>query len=516
MNDLTSRIAALSPQQRALLEKQLQVKKGKSLELQVISRRPEGEFCPLSFGQEQLWFLDQMSPGSYTYNISASFHLSGPLSIALLERSFSEVLRRHEALRTSFPAVDGRPRQVVAPPPKFVLPKVDLREIPEPTRAKLLRRMLTELSQLPFDLGTGPLIRATLFQTSDAEHMLLMTLHHIIIDRWSYVLLWGELALLYETFSRGLPSPLKELPIQYADFALWQRRWLEGEMLESRLSYWRKKLAGAPLVLDLPTDRPRPPEQTFRGKRLYRVQPKALWSRLKALGREEHATLYMTLLAAYYVLLLKHTGREDLIVGTPFANRDRVETENLIGYLLNVLVLRVDASGDPTFRELLGRVRETATGAYANGELPFGRLVEELKPERDLSRNPIFQVTFVFVDHQGMDVNSPDLSQTKVDFDSGAAVVADLMLGVRDHSERPTLLMEYNVALFDDATVARMMAQYETLLESILARPDGRLSTLEMTTEAERERQQERKQEMRESRRSLLKNIQRKAIRVSE
>lgn len=513
MNNLTERIAALPPEKRALLEKQLQGRHQKSLALQSITRRPEGAFCPLSFEQEQLWFLDQMSPGSFTYNISASFHITGPLEFDPLERSFNEVIRRHEALRTTFGSVKGRPHQVIAPSMTLRLPLVDLRHLPEAERLPALEQQITREAQRPFSLSEGPLIRAALFRLGDAEYRLLMTLHHIVTDRWSFSLLWRELSFLYSAFSRGLPSPLPELPIQFADFALWQRNWLEGEMLETRLSYWRKQLGGASFVLELPTDRPRPSVQTSRGKRQYRPQPKEVWNRLKALCRQENVTLYMMLLAAYYVLLYKHTGQEDICVGSPYANRARVETEGLIGYLLNMLVLRGNLSGDPSFREFLGRVRETTTGAYANAELPFARLVGELQPERNMSRNTLFQVTFVFVDYQGGVMSSPGLTMQKVDTDSGS-VVAELMCGVREHAERPMLLFEYNVDLFDDATITRMMIRYETLLESILAQPGARLSELEMLPEEEKESQRAKERELSELSANTLRKVKRKLTTV--
>lgn len=396
--------------------------------LQIITRRPEGAFCPLSIDREHLWFLDQVNPGSFTYNISASFQITGPLNCTALEQSFNEVVRRHESLRTTFSSIEGRPHQVIAPSLVLQLPRINLRHIPEDERSEVLKRLLAQEVQRPFSLGAGPLIRAVLFHVGDAEHRLLMTLHHIVVDRWSYALLWQELSVIYEAFSNGLPSPLAELPVQFADYALWQRQWLKGETLETRLSYWRKQLAGASFVLELPTDRPRPAIQSFRGTRQYRYQSGALWSGLRALCQQENVTLYMMLLTAFYVLLYKYTGQEDIIVGSPYANRARVETENLIGYLLNVLVLRVDMSGDPSFRELLSRVRETT-------------------------------------------------------------------------SERPTLLFEYNTELFDAATITRMMVRYETLLESILSRPDGRLSTLEMLKKEEKEQRRVREKDLFESKR---------------
>ena len=485
MNNLAERISALSPEQRALLEKQIQAKRLKSLAaLQTITPRRQDDSCPLSLEQEHLWFLSQLEPNSFAYNLGHSHRLVGSLNPAALEQCFNEVIRRHEALRTRFVSTDGRPRQVIAPSLKLALPATDLTNIAETERDAHLQGLITKYSQTPFDLSTGPMIRAALFKLSDSEHRLFMSLHHIVTDRWSFALLWRELMFLYDAFSKGLPSPLPELPIQFPDFALWQREWLEGGVLEKQLSYWKKQLADASFVLDLPTDRPRPANQTFIGKRQYRVQNKELWSKLKALCHQENTTLFMMLLAAYYVLLYRYTGQRDICIGTPYANRNRVETEGIIGYLLNMIVLRMEMSGDPTFRELLRRVREMSMEAYANNELPFTKLIEELQPERDLSRNPIFQVTFVFVDFPEPVVNLPDLKLKQVDLDMGSSIT-DLMLGIRDQSE-PMLIFEYNVDLFDHATITRMMIHYETLLESIVNDPLQRLSALSIIPNEER------------------------------
>ena len=485
MNNLAERISALSPEQRALLEKQIQAKRLKSLAaLQTITPRRRGDSCPLSLEQEHLWFLSQLEPDSFAYNLGHSHRLVGSLNAAALEQCFNEVIRRHEALRTTFVSTDGRPRQVIAPLLKLPMPVIDLTSIAEIERLAHLQSLISKYSQTPFDLSTGPMIRAALFKLSDTEHRLFMSLHHIVTDRWSFALLWRELMVLYDAFAKGLPSPLPELPIQFPDFALWQREWLEGGVLEKQLSYWKKQLAGAAFVLDLPTDRPRPANQTFIGKRQYRVQNKELWSRLKALCHQENTTLFMMLLAAYYVLLYRYTGQRDICIGTPYANRNRVETEGIIGYLLNMIVLRMQMSGDLTFRELLRRVREMSMEGYANNELPFTKLIEELQPERDLSRNPLFQVTFVFVDFPEPVVNLPNLKLEQVDLDMGSSIV-DLMLGVRDQNE-PILIFEYNIDLFDHATITRMMIHYETLLESIVSDPHQRLSALSIIPNEER------------------------------
>ncbi len=350
-----------------------------------------------------------------------------------------------------------------------------------------MRQIIKAESHRPFDLSEGPLLRSTLLQFGETEHALVIVLHHIITDWWSFDLLWRELTILYQAFSEGRPSPLTELPVQYADFALWQRRWLRGEMLELKLSYWKKQLAGAQFILELPTDRPRPPVQTYNGKRQYLEPPEHLWRKLTILGREEKTTLYMTLLAAFYTLLGRYTGRDDLIVGSPYANRSMFETEAMIGYLLNLLVLRADLSGDPTFRELLRRVRVMTLGAYNNNDLPLASLLQELQPERDPGRNPLFQVSYVFTNSWGTVFECSDLSLTPIEVDSGQSKF-DLTLGIRNGEDAPLIIFEYNTDLFDDSTISRMMGHFQRLLEGIVAAPEQRLSDLPLLTDAQRRR----------------------------
>jgi hypothetical protein len=477
MDNLAERIAALRPEQRALLEKQLLKKGLNSVKAQTIPRRRESPLCVPSFDQEQLWFVDQMEPGSFAYNISSSFHIVGRLDVGVLERSFNEIIRRHEALRTTFKSVDGVPYQSVAPSATIALRRVNLGDRPASEREAEMRRVIVAEERAPFDLERGPLFRAVLVKLNETEHRLSMTLHHIVTDRWSFSLLWRELTVLYEAFAGGRLSPLPELPIQFADFAVWQREKLQGEALESRLAYWREQLADSSFRFELPCDRPRPARQTFSGKRHYSIQTKELWDALKTLAQRENVTMATTLLAAFYTFLYRYTGQEDIIVGSPFANRNWVETEGLIGYLLNVLPLRADLSGNPTFRELLGRVKEMTTGAFAHGDLPFGKLVRELRPARDLSRSPIFQVTFVLVDFQDSVVKHPELEMRRVETDIASARF-DLMLGVRDKPEDPLLIFEYCPDLFEHSTVVRMMRQFETLLEGIVADPERRLAAL--------------------------------------
>jgi non-ribosomal peptide synthetase component F len=431
-----------------------------SLPLQPVSR--DGAL-PLSFAQQQLWFLDQLEPHNSAYNIREAFRLTGPLNVPALEQSFNEIVRRHESLRTSFAAEGG-------------LDVVDLQEVPKAEREKESLRLATEQARRPFDLSQAPLLRSTLLRLNKEEHMLLLTLHHIVSDGWSTGVLFRELK----------PSPLPELPLQYADFALWQREWLQGEVLQSQLSYWKGQLEGIPPVLEMPTDRPRPAVQTFRGAKQSVELGKALTEALGELSRREGVTLFMTLLAAFQVLLCRYTGQEQIVVGSPIANRNRAEIEGLIGFFVNTLALRTDLSGEPSFRELLARVREVALGAYAHQDLPFERLVEELQVGRDLSRNPLFQVMFVLQNGPGEGLKLPELSLTPVELSGGTAKF-DLTLSLTETERGLRGSLEYDTELFDSATIRRMLGHYQRLLEGMVVDADRSISALELLTEAERE-----------------------------
>jgi len=319
---------------------------------------PRNGDLALSFAQQRLWFFDQLEPGLPAYNIPAAVRLKGPLNLAALEQSLNEIVKRHESLRTTFGKVDGRPTQVIAPTLTIKLPVVDLRKLPASEQEAEVRRLVTAEAQRAFDLSQGPLIRCTVLRLGDEEHVGLLTMHHIVSDGWSTGILVREVATLYVAFCAGGSSPLPVLPIQYADFAHWQRQWLQGEVLETQIAYWKKQLANAPALIDLPTDHPRPAVQTFRGAHQSLVLPKHLQEGFKTLSRQEGVTQFMTLLAAFKVLLYRYTSQDDLIVGTPIANRNRLETEGLIGFFVNALVLRTDLSGNPSFRELVRRVRE--------------------------------------------------------------------------------------------------------------------------------------------------------------
>jgi amino acid adenylation domain-containing protein len=448
----------------------------------------EGVFVfPTSFAQQRLWFLHQWQPDTPLYNIARPFRLIGRLDVSALERSVNEIVRRHESLRTSFSIVDGQPVQVVTPALTVTLPVVDLSSIPDVEREAEALRLTSEEARLPFDLSHGPLLRVTLLRLAEQEHRLLLTLHHIVSDGWSMGVLFRELSALYGALSTGKPSPLAELPIQYPDFAVWQRQWLQREVLKGQLAYWKEKLADAPAALELPTDRPRPPVHTYRGTRQSLLLPKELNEALKALGRRQGVTLFMTLLAAFQTLLYRYTGQDDIAVGSPIAGRNRTEVEGLIGFFVNTLVLRSDLSENPSFLELLGRVRKVCLEAYAHQEVPFEKLVEELKPERNLSHSPLFQVLFALQNVPMTELRLTDLSVNTFKADRGTATF-DLSLLMFEESSLLKGTIEYNTDLFDEATISRMQGHFQTLLESIVADPDRRLSDLSLLTEPERHR----------------------------
>ena len=446
---------------------------------------PRDQDLALSFAQQRLWFFDQLEPGHSAYNIPAAIRLKGPLNLAALERSLNEIVKRHESLRTTFEEVDGRPRQVIALTLTIALPVVDLRHLPAGEREIEVRRLVTIEAQRPFDLSRGPLLRGSVLRLTDQEQVGLLTMHHIVSDGWSTGILVREVATLYIAFCSGGSSPLPALPIQYADFAHWQRQWLQGEFLETQIAYWKERLAGAPATLDLPVDHPRPVVQTFRGAHQASALSQSVQEGIRILSRREGVTEFMAYLAAFKGLLSRYTGQDDLIVGTPIANRNRIETEGLIGFFVNALVLRTDLAGDPSFREILSRVRETCLGAYGHQDLPFDRLVEELHVTRDLSRNPLFQTMFVLhnASLQAAELSGFDLSPVEGD---GETAHFDLTLQIADTGQGLTASLIYNADLFEPGTITRMLGSFQILLEALIADPDRRLSRLPILTESER------------------------------
>jgi amino acid adenylation domain-containing protein len=440
---------------------------------------------PASFGQERLLFLDRLEPGSPLYNISAAYVLDGELDHAALLASVNEIVRRHEVLRTTFAVSEGRAVQVVATTLTVEIPVVDLRAVPEALRSEEVRRLALEEVLRPFDLEKGPLIRASLLQTADQSHTLVLSFHHIVFDAWSMEIFFRELASLYPAFHGGFSANLQDLPIQYADFAEWQRRWLTGDALEKQLSYWKNQLRGAAGLLELPTDRPRPPIQSSRGERYLMTLPKELSDPLRALSAGESATLFMTLLSAFQALLARLTREEDILVGSPIAGRNQGETEELIGFFVNTLVLRADLSGNPTFRELLRRVRGVALDAYGHQDLPFEKLVEELRPERTLGHTPLFQVGFGLQNASREPRQIPGLNVRPMAI-SRPVSHYDLSLDVFDRKDGLACLFSFNTDLFDSSTIIRWAGHFRRLIEAIAANPDERLWDLPLLTEGER------------------------------
>jgi amino acid adenylation domain-containing protein len=447
----------------------------------------DGSPLPLSFAQQRLWFIHRLDPASGAYNMPMALRLRGALAPRTLERTLGEVVRRHEALRTTFAEAGGEPVQTVHPAAPRPLPLVDLSALPPEAREARARRVVADEARRPFDLERGPLLRTRMLRLAAEEHVLVLSMHHVVSDGWSMGVLLRETAALYEALSRGEPSPLPELPVQYADFAVWQRAWLTGDALERQLAWWRERLADAPAVLEIPTDRPRAPLPGERGAVVARTLPREAAEGLRALARAEGATLYMTLLAALDVLLARWSGQDDVVVGTPIAGRNRVETEGLIGFFVNTLALRTDLSGEPTFRELLARVRAATLGAYQHQDVPFERLVEELGVERSLSHTPLFQVMFTLDD--GAAAPRPFGGMEAALFrTAGETVKFDLTFSVAARDEGLDLHAAFRAELWDAATVERALGSLARLLEAAAADPGRRVGELPMLAPAERER----------------------------
>jgi amino acid adenylation domain-containing protein len=442
------------------------------------------KYLPVSFSQQRLWLLDQLVPGNAFYNEHTSFRFAFPLNVGVFERCLTEIVNRHESLRTTFTSVEGQPVQVIAPRASIPLTVVDLRDRPAEQRAPAAARLASAQAGEPFDLARGPLLRTALLQLDDAEYLFLLTVHHIVSDGWSLGILGRELEALYPAFATGRPSPLPPLPIQYGDFAVWQRKRLQGATLDAHLAYWRDALAGAP-VLELPTDRPRPATQTFRGAAFSRVYPAALLHSLRELGHVEDATLFMTLLAGFELLLARYSGQDDVVVGVPVANRQRVELESVVGFFVNTLALRARIGQDLTVRELLRQVRQTAIDAYAHQDLPFERLVETLAPRRDLSRNPVFQVMFQLFAAQG--TGAPPAVRPTIDV-AATTSKFDLTVHLMECAEGLYARFEYSTDLFDAATIETLADRYARLLEAMALRPDAPALSLSMLSETERQR----------------------------
>ncbi len=435
-----------------------------------VPRRPQ---MLASFAQQRLWFLDQLVPGNPFYNIPGTLRLKGALDVALLERVFNEIIRRHESLRTAFAAVEGQPRQVLSPTVKLPLVVTDLSALSGDEQAAEIRRLAHAEAVAPFDLARVPLVRAQLLRLSEQEHMLLLTMHHIVSDGWSVGVFLHEAATIYRAFAGGHTSPLPELPVQYADFAQWQQEWFRAAVLERQLRYWKQQLTGV-TPLELPTDHTRPPIQSYRGARLDVALPKELLQRIKELSKREGVTVYMTLLAAFQVLLGRYANQREVTIGSPIANRNWLETEGLIGFFVNMLVLRGNLDANPSFRELLRRTRESVLEAFAHQDLPFEKLVEELQPERRMDAHPLFQVMFALQNAPLPDADFGAVEASELDF-TAVATRFDLEFHLYEKNERLTGFLLYSLDLFDHDRMLRLAEHYQLLLEQLVEDAEARV-----------------------------------------
>jgi amino acid adenylation domain-containing protein len=441
---------------------------------------------PPSFAQERLWFLDQFEPDSSLYNLFTVVRLKGDFSLQVLQKSFDTIIERHESLRTVFGTENDQPVQIILPPSPLPIRLVDLRAWSKEEREVEVMSLAQADTVTPFDLARGPLIRVSVLKLDEAEHVLVIIFHHIIFDGWSAKVFFNELDKHYTAYASGQPSPLPDLTIQYADYASWQKEWLQGEALGQELAFWKTHLAGAPSLLEIPADRPRPPTQSFQGARLTFQLSQEVTDALEHLSRKNNATLFMTILAAFEVFLGRYTNQQDFVIGTPIAGRTRVELEPLIGYFANTLVLRANLSDDPTFIEVMRRVRDMALNAFVHQELPFEKLVEELHPERSLSYNPLFQVLFAFqnITKDQMQLGDLQISEVKI-----SRLNSKFDLSLYSWIDEDGLLkgsFEYNSDLFNSETIQRMQGNFITLLQGIVAQPEQRIALLPMIVEVER------------------------------
>lgn len=488
MSDIATRIAALSPEQRALFEASLKAKGLRAPQVDRIPRRPreDANLFPTSIDQERLWFIEQLQPGNAAYNIFSASRIKGRLDVAVMERVVNELIARHEVVRTTFTVVDDQPMQVINPKLEVTLTPVDLQSVPLEQREQEALRLVTEDFSRPFDLEQGPLVRIGLLRLAEDDHVMHINMHHTVTDRWSGAIFEQETGLLYAAFANNRPSPLPELPIQYADYSLWQRGRAESEIYRRQAEYWTRKLTGVPFVLEVPTDFPRPPMQNFRGARVYTRYSRRLLDALRELSRREGVTMFTLALAAYKALLYRYTTQETILVGATFANRNRRELQGMVGYLLNLIVLSTDLSGNPTFRELLQRERATVLEGFANQDLPFGKLVQELRPTQDASRNPIVQHSLIYLDFPELTVmETLGLSAKHLDIDNGASRF-DMTLAMTETEQGYEVDIEFPTDLYRRERIERMTKHLQNILESVVVDPTQRLSDLPLLSEHEK------------------------------
>lgn len=476
----------------------------------------EGVFIfPTSFGQQRLWFLDQLENGTSSYNLPLAARLVGSLNIQALKQSLSTIIERHEVLRTTFTSIDGQPVQVISPHQNLSIFETDLQHMSVKDREQEGRRIVQEEALRPFNLARGPLLRLVLIRLEPQEHMLLLVMHHIISDNWSMEIFLREMLTFYSSFSRQHQARLTDLPIQYADFAQWQRQWLQGKVLEDHMTYWKRQLAGAPPVTVLPTDHPRPGQLTGRGAICTHLLPSSLVEQIKAVGREESCTLFMVLVATLNIVIFSYTNQDDMVIGADVANRTRDEVEGLIGFFVNQLVLRTSLSGNPGFRELLRQVRSVALEAFAYQELPFDKVVEVLNPERRLDYTPVFQIKISAQKRLDQVLNLTGISVTVLEIEKGTS---QLDLNFRTFGTKDGLILstEYNAELFDPSTIEQILAQFECILNLVTGQLDMPLATIvAKLAEADTHRQNRKNQELKQASLQKLKKIKRRAVNSS-
>ncbi|MBW4609145.1 MAG: amino acid adenylation domain-containing protein [Hassallia sp. WJT32-NPBG1] len=476
----------------------------------IIPVRSQSNFLPLSFAQQRLWFLEQLQPGSVIYNLSAAVQLSGSLNVIALAQSVNEIIKRHEILRTTFSKVDGQTVQEIHDKYDLKLPIIDLTRI-QNSASETVQKLILEEQQQPFDLSKGPLLRASLLKLAETEHILLFTMHHIVSDGWSLGVIIQEIVPLYTAFATGEAAILPDLPIQYADFAVWQRQWLQGDVLQTQLDYWQQQLENLP-VLQLPTDFPRSPQRTFQGAKQTLILPKSLSQAVKQLSSNAGVTLFMTLLAGFQTLLHYYTNQDDIVVGTDVANRNQAETQPLIGFFVNQLVLRTDMAGNPSFRELLDRVRDRTLSAYTHQDLPFDKLVEALNPERDLNRAPLFQVKCILQNAPMPPLELPGLKLSLLDMDKGVAEF-DLLLILTDTEQGLIADLKYSTDLFKTATVSRLLKNLEIVLNTVVKQPNISLQDIKaILEEANQQHRQAQAQEYQKTLEQKFMKVKRKSI----
>lgn len=474
----------LSQSQQALLERRLRAKSTGQTSKQLIPPRSIQSETPTSFAQQRLWLIDQLEPGKAIYNVPMAVELKGQLNIDVLEKSIAEIVRRHEILRTTFEVKDEMPVQVIHPAQPVHIKWTDLSGEPEERRKPQAQKLALREMEMPFDLKAGPLLRASLIRLDENEHVFLVTFHHIICDGWSIAIFLQELNKLYSAYVKGEPPDLEKLPIQYADFAVWQREWLSGKALEENVAYWKTHLAGLPPILELPLDRARPAVQNHSGATFFYLLPQDIAEDLKLLAHQERVTLFMTILSAFQVLLYRYTRQENLAVGVPIANRNILGIEKLIGFFVNTLVMKGDLSDRPTFLEFLRRIKEIAFEAYAHQDVPFEKLVEELQPERRLDHSPFFQVLFALQNNPTGVMDLPNLTITSMQVENKVAKF-DLSLTVNEKKAALEAWWTYNTDIFDEGTIRRMAANFETVLRSAVSDPNQNVSTLPFLSNGE-------------------------------